>query len=162
MYDSFNGLNYRAADPIDSFTARTPGMDTFESNGEPQGDSMSGLIQLEGTTENSSPKRAGWNLAFDVEEHRLGALHEHQATRLVARHLTHQLGADRALDRVDGHGSPVVAGLVLEGQALQAFLRGELIRSRATSSESADSEIAAPEAAAIENLIANAALFVDQ
>ena len=46
MVDSFNGLNYRAADPIDSFTARTPGMDTFESNGEPQGDSMSGLIQM--------------------------------------------------------------------------------------------------------------------
>lgn len=30
--------------------------------------SMSGLIQLEGTTETSSPKRAGWNLEFDVED----------------------------------------------------------------------------------------------
>jgi hypothetical protein len=46
MYDSFNGLNARPGDPIDSFTARTPGMDTFESDGEPQGDGMGDLIQM--------------------------------------------------------------------------------------------------------------------
>jgi len=30
--------------------------------------SMSGLVQLQGTTDTSSPKSAGWNLAFDVED----------------------------------------------------------------------------------------------
>ncbi len=34
--------------------------------------SMSGLLQIEGSTDNSSPRQAGWNLEFDVED---GNLH---------------------------------------------------------------------------------------
>ena len=56
-------------------------------------------------------------------------------------------------DTLTRYHPAAVAAVVLEGPALRAFLRGELVRAHAASHESAGSEIAALEAAAIASLV---------
>ena len=61
--------------------------------------------------------------------------------------------ADLTTGALSGYHPAAVAAVLLEGPALQAFLRRELVRARAASHESAGSEVAALEAAAIETLV---------